>query len=189
MLDYSHHNIKSHGDIRLNSRAGDIRLNTQADNKVYINNIDIEKYKTYIDILDIDNVFDSNQNLEVGLTKPLLKISHPVLAVRHSLKLSLFQIELNIITAPNTLNVLLTFGSNSNSYGFTISKPQLGLNAYSFQHDLIFWSYSTLPTNDIDINISVSSDGVLEGNITKLKLYGIIEASNPLELNSVVSFN
>jgi hypothetical protein len=37
MLDILHHNIKSHGDIRINSRAGDIRLNTQQDKKVYIN--------------------------------------------------------------------------------------------------------------------------------------------------------
>ena len=37
MLDILHHNIKSHGDIRLNSRTGDIRLNTQLDKKVYIN--------------------------------------------------------------------------------------------------------------------------------------------------------
>ena len=189
MLDYSHHNIKSHGDIKINSSAGDIRLNTQNDKKVYINNIDIEKYKTYIDIIDIDHTFDTTQNLDPSSIKPLLQISHPILAVRHSLKLSLFEIELNIITVPNTLNIVLTFGSNSNSYGFTITEPKLGLNAYLFQHDLIFWSYSTLATNAIDINISTSSDGVLEGTITKLKVNGILEASNTYELNSIVSFN
>jgi hypothetical protein len=42
MVDILHHNIKSHGDIQLNSRAGDIRLNTKAGQKVFINSLDVE---------------------------------------------------------------------------------------------------------------------------------------------------
>ncbi len=40
MVDILHHNIKSHGDIRLNSRAGDITLNTAIGNTVLINSLD-----------------------------------------------------------------------------------------------------------------------------------------------------
>ena len=42
MVDILHHNIKSHGDIQLNSRVGDIRLNTKAGQKVFINSLDVE---------------------------------------------------------------------------------------------------------------------------------------------------
>ena len=191
MLDYLHHNIKSHGNIQLNSRDGDIRLNTQLDKKIYINNIDTDNYKTFIDVINFDHTFDTIKTLDTNV-QSLVNFNfetNNILVQRHFLKITSFEIEFNTTTIPTSFNFSLTFGQNNSSDGFTIVNPTIGSNLYKFSHDLEFWNYNDEPSNNVDLNYSVTSNGIIDGKISRLKINGILEASNPIVLNSIILFN
>ena len=184
MVDILHHNIKSHGDIRLNSRAGDIKLNTAVGNKVFINSTDIEVLKPFADYVDIDHSFD-DPNTFSSSYKSLVKFNQTTALKRYFLQISLLTVTMELDTIPESFSVSLKLGANGNTYGFTISNPTSTTVAYTFPHELTLWNYDNSGLQSTDLNYLVTG---VNGGITSIQLQGLLEGSNPINLSTVVEF-
>ncbi len=185
MVDILHHNIKSHGDIRLNSRAGDITLNTPIGNTVLINSVDINTLKPFADYIDINHSFDNDTNIFSSSYKSLVKFNQTTILKRYYLQVSSLIITMEIDTIPESFNVSLKLGTNGNTVGFTISNPTLTTISYTFPHELTLWNYDNVGLQSTDLNYLVIG---VSGKITSIQLQGLLEASNPINLSTTIEF-
>lgn len=181
MVDILHHNIKSHGDIRLNSRVGDITLN---GNKILINSLDINTLKPFADYIDINHSFDV-PNIFSSSYKSLIKFNQTTILKRYYLQVSLLTITMELDSIPESYSVSLQLGNNGNTFGFTISSPTSTTIIYTFPHELTFWNYDNIGLQSTDLNYSVNG---VNGKITNIELQGLFEASNPINLSTTIEF-
>jgi hypothetical protein len=184
MVDILHHNIKSHGDIRLNSRAGDITLNTPIGNTVLINSVDINTLKPFADYININHSFD-DPNIFSSSYKSLVKINQTTILKRYFLQVSSLIITMELDIIPESFNVSFKLGTNGNTFGFTISNPTSKNIVYIFPHELTFWNYDDSGFQSIDLNYLVSGT---DGKITNIQLQGLLEGSNPINLSTTIEF-
>ena len=184
MVDILHQNIKSHGDIRLNSRTGDITLNTAIGNTVLINSVDINTLKPFADYIDINHSFD-DPNIFSSSYKSLVKFNQTTILKRYYLQVSLLTITMEIDTIPESFSVSLKLGTNGNTVGFTISNPTSTTISYTFPHELTLWNYDNIGLQSTDLNYLVNG---VNGKITNIELQGLLEGSNPINLSTVVEF-
>ena len=151
---------------------------------------------------------NSNHDYSTSANKPVLSniansflvldyTANNITASQYNLTVSSLALKFTLSEAVASITVTILLGNTSsgniigsnNSYSFTITNAVVGDNVFMSQPGLTFplWNFNPTGSQSIQMNAMINSS-TTTGNITYIRVLGLIEASNPTSTAPTITY-